>query len=455
MKHHLNLDLRYPLIAKNAMLSAVLLISTLSAHAMDLLQVYQAAQMEDATLMAAKANASAERERLPQARSQMLPNLSANLSKTNNQLESTSPNFLGKEQTTNTGYPSSNKTLSLRQPLYRPQLAAQYRQARAQVDDAEAALALEEQNLAVRVSSAYFEAMLTHDQLALVLAQQVAYTTQLDAARKALAAGSGTRTDIDDAQARIDMNVALEIEARQNVSYTMQQLQSFINQPIDKLATLNVKALTLTNPEPNQLDVWTARAEQNSPQIQSLKARVEIARQEVDKAKSGHYPTLDAIAQWQQSASENVTNTSNRYTNNSVGLQLNIPLFAGGYVNSAVRQALATQDRAEQTIEAGKRDLGMRVYKEFRGMTENMPKIKALEQALRSADQLVLSSRKSFQAGSRTVLDILNAEQQRVVVLRDLAQARYMYLISKIRLLALVGGADEGAVRAVNSALQN
>ncbi|MDD2811444.1 TolC family outer membrane protein, partial [Rhodoferax sp.] len=389
MKHHLNLDLRYPLIAKNAMLSAVLLISTLSAHAMDLLQVYQAAQMEDATLMAAKANASAERERLPQARSQMLPNLSANLSKTNNQLESTSPNFLGKEQTTNTGYPSSNKTLSLRQPLYRPQLAAQYRQARAQVDDAEAALALEEQNLAVRVSSAYFEAMLTHDQLALVLAQQVAYTTQLDAARKALAAGSGTRTDIDDAQARIDMNVALEIEARQNVSYTMQQLQSFINQPIDKLATLNVKALTLTNPEPNQLDVWTARAEQNSPQIQSLKARVEIARQEVDKAKSGHYPTLDAIAQWQQSASENVTNTSNRYTNNSVGLQLNIPLFAGGYVNSAVRQALATQDRAEQTLEAGKRDLGMRVYKEFRGMTENMPKIKALEQALRSADQLV------------------------------------------------------------------
>ncbi|MDD2811448.1 TolC family outer membrane protein, partial [Rhodoferax sp.] len=389
MKHHLNLDLRYPLIAKNAMLSAVLLISTLSAHAMDLLQVYQAAQMEDATLMAAKANASAERERLPQARSQMLPNLSANLSKTNNQLESTSPNFLGKEQTTNTGYPSSNKTLSLRQPLYRPQLAAQYRQARAQVDDAEAALALEEQNLAVRISSAYFEAMLTHDQLALVLAQQVAYTTQLDAARKALAAGSGTRTDIDDAQARIDMNVALEIEARQNVSYTMQQLQSFINQPIDKLATLNVKALTLTNPEPNQLDVWTARAEQNSPQIQSLKARVEIARQEVDKAKSGHYPTLDAIAQWQQSASENVTNTSNRYTNNSVGLQLNIPLFAGGYVNSAVRQALATQDRAEQTLEAGKRDLGMRVYKEFRGMTENMPKIKALEQALRSADQLV------------------------------------------------------------------
>ncbi|MDD2882230.1 MAG: TolC family outer membrane protein [Rhodoferax sp.] len=452
MKHHIqhNKRVAHWLVAGSALLGLCLPV-----QAMDLLQVYLAAQKQDATLLAARASAAAERERLPQARSQMLPNISANLSRTDNHLESTTPNFLGQEQTTHTGYPSSNKTVSLRQPLYRPQLAAQYRQARAQVDDAEAALALEEQNLAVRVSSAYFEAMLTHDQLALVLAQQVAYTTQLDAARKALAAGSGTRTDIDDAQARIDMNVALEIEARQNVSYTLQQLQSLINQPIDKLATLNVKALTLTNPEPNQLDAWTARAEQSSPQIQSLKARVEIARQEVDKAKSGHYPTLDAVAQWQQSASENVTNTSNRYTNNSVGLQLNIPIFSGGYVNASIRQALASQDRAEQTLEVGRRDLGLRVYKEFRGMTENMPKIKALEQALRSADQLVLSSNKSFQAGSRTVLDILNAEQQRVVVLRDLAQARYMYLISKIRLLALVGGADDEAVVAVNLVLQN
>ena len=124
-------------------------------------------------------------------------------------------------------------------------------------------------------------------------------------------------------------------------------------------------------------------------------------------------------------------------------------------MNSQVRQALAGQERAEQFLEAGRRDLAMRVHKEFRGVTENIPKIKALEQALRSADQLVLSSRKSFQAGSRTVLDILNSEQQRVLVLRDLAQARYMYLISNIRLLALVGGADVEAVVAANRVLQN
>lgn len=440
---------------KRLAVGGTLLCCSLVARPMDLLQAYQAAQSNDASILAARASAMAERERLPQARSQLFPNLSANLSQNKNRLESTSPNFLGIEQTTNTSYPSSNKTLTLRQPVFRKQLMAQYRQATAQVEDAEAALALEEQNLAVRVSGAYFEAMLTHDQLALVLAQQKAYTEQLDAARKTFAAGSGTRTDVDEAQARLDMNLAQEIEARQNVDHTLQQLQTLVNQPIDKLATLTVARLELLNPQPNRLEDWIARAELNNPQLQSLKARVEIARQETEKARSGHYPTLDAIAQWTDSNSESVTNTRQRYVNKTIGVQLNVPLFAGGYVNSQVRQTLAGLERAEQLLEAGRRDLGLRVSKEFRGVTENIPKIRALEQALRSADQMVLSSQKSFQAGSRTVLDISNAEQQRMVVQRDLAQTRYMYLISKIRLLALVGGADTEAVVALNRALDN
>ncbi len=439
---------------KGLFLGGALFFLSATANSMDLLQAYEAAQKNDATILAARATAVAERERLPQAESQLMPNLSANLSHNKNQLKSVSPNFLGQPQTSHTNYPSSNQTLTLRQPLYRPQLAAQYRQARALVDDAESTLQQEEQNLAVRVSSAYFEAMLTHDQLALVLAQQIAYTAQLDAARKSFAAGSGIRTDIDEAQSRIDMSRALEIEARQNVSYTLQQLQTLVNEPIEKVSILNVVKLQLQNPQPDSLQDWIARAELNSPQLQSLNSRVEVARQEIKKAQAGHLPTLDAVAQWSNSKSESITNTSSSYTNNAIGLQLNIPLFAGGYVNSQVRQTLAGLERAEQSLEAARRDLSLRVHKEFRGVTENIPKIRALEQALLSSDQLVLSSRKSMQAGSRTVLDILNAEQQRVLVLRDLAQARYMYLISKVRLLALVGDADHAALASINQALQ-
>ena len=440
---------------KPVLLSSLLLSFSSMVPAMDLLQAYQAAQQQDATILASRAAAQAGRERLPQARSQLLPNVAMSVARNQNNLVNTTPNSLGQEQTSETHYPSLNRTLTVRQPLFRSYLAAQYRQAEAQVQDAEASLAQDEQNLAVRVSGAYFEAMLTHEQLALVLAQRTAYTTQLDAARKSLAAGSGTRTDVDDAQARLDMNAALEIEARQNVSYTLRQLEMLVNQPVDKLATLDVARLELLEPQPNVLQDWIARAETNNPQLQSLRAQVETSRQEVKKAGSGHYPTLDAVAQWSRSESENILNVASRYTNVSVGLQLNIPIFSGGYVNSSVRQALAGQEHAEQALEAGRRDLGVRVYKEFRGVTENIPKVKALELALRSADQLVLSSRKSFQAGSRTVMDVLNAEQQRMVVLRDLAQARYMYLIAKIRLLALVGAADDEAVAAINRMLKS
>jgi outer membrane protein/protease secretion system outer membrane protein len=439
---------------KKLVLSGLLLSCSTAALSMDLLQAYEAAKLQDATILAARATAQAGRENLPQARAQMLPNISASASYNQNNLTSTTPNFLGVDQTTKTDYPSQNQTLTLRQPVYRPFLRAQYQQAGARVDDANALLNQEEQTLTVRVLGTYFEAMLTHEQLDLVLSQRKAYTTQLDIARKSFAAGSGTRTDIDAAQAQLDLNAAEEIEARQNMVFTLRQLEILVNQPVDQLSKLNVSKLQLLGPQPNNLPDWIARAEQHSPQIKSLKAQLEVARLEVDKNQSGHYPTLDAIAQFSRSQSESVSNTQNRYNNASVGLQLNVPLFAGGAVSSSIRQALAARERAEQLLEAGRRDLGLRVHKEFRGLTENIPKISALEQALLSADQLLLTSSKSFQAGSRTVVDVLNAEQKRTVVLRDLAQARYIYLMSNIRLLALVGAADAEAVRSINQVLQ-
>ena len=439
-------------LLKNRFVGLALLIGVGSAGAMDLLQAYEAARKQDPSLLASRATAEAGRERLPQARAQMLPNLSASLSQNNNQLTSITPDFLGREQTTNRDYRSSNQTVQLRQPLFRPFLTSQYRQTEAQVLDAEATLAQEEQNLAVRVSGAYFDAVLSRDQLALVLAQRNTLTAQLEGTRKMFAAGSGTRTDVDEAQARLDMVVAQEIEARQNVAFTLRQLQILVNEPIKQLASLNVAKLKLEGPKPADLDDWTLRAEQNSPQLAGLKAQLEAARQEVKKAQSGHLPTLDAIAQLTSSESENVISVSSRYKNNSIGLQLNIPIFSGGGVNASVRQALANVDRAEQALEAGRRDLGVKVHKHFRGITENIPKVAALEQALRSAEQLIVSNKKSFQAGSRTIIDILNAEQQHMVVSRDLAQARFMYLISRINLLALVGGADMQMVNEINLA---
>ncbi len=440
---------------KRTLMAGVILASSISgASALDLLQAYNAAQTNDATLLAARAAAQAGRERIPQARSQLMPNVAINLSATHNQLSSTTTNFFGQEQIGEASYPSGNQALVIRQPLYRPQLTAQLRQARAQVQDVEALLAQEEQALVVRVSGAYFDALSAYEQLDIVIAQLATYTTQLDAARKMFAAGSGTRTDVDEALARLDQTSASEIEARQNVTFTLQQLQTMVKQPIDKVARLDAQRFDQMDSKTDSLQSWVDRAEGASPQLQSLKAQVEVARQEIDKARSGHYPTLDAVAQLSRTDSESVTNLRSTYTNTTIGVQLNIPIFSGGSVNSAVRQALAGQERAEQALEAARRDLGVRVFKEYRGVTDSVAKIKALEQAVRSADQLVLSSSRSFQAGSRTLVDVSNAQQQRLVVLRELAQTRFVHLASRLRLQALAGAADLGAVSAVNSLLQ-
>jgi outer membrane protein, protease secretion system len=288
----------------------------------------------------------------------------------------------------------------------------------------------------------------------LVVAQKAAFTTQLDAARKRFKAGVGVRTDIDDAQAKLDQAMAQELQSRQNVAYTRRELQVLVNAPVDKLAPLDAARLKLLDPNPNRLEDWVARAELTSPEVRSLQAQRDAARADIDKAKAGHLPTLDAVAQWSVARSDTVTTINSRYDTRTIGLQLNVPLFAGGYTTSQVRQSIAALESTEQQLEALRRDLALRVEKQFRGVTEGVAQIRALEQAVRSAETTLESNRKSYEGGVRTLVDVLNAEQQRVGALRDLAQARYLYVLSRIQLQALTGEPNEPVIDEANSWLK-
>ena len=420
---------------------------------MDFRQVYQAALEQDASIRASRAAADSGRERLPQARAGLMPQVSANAGRNFNDLNSTSPNILGALTTTNDKYFSDNKAVQLRQPLVNMQRWQQFEQAKFLVAESEATLDRDLQNLVVRVAGAYFEYLMADEQLELVLAQKKTYAALVDAAKKGLAAGSGTRTDIDDAQARLDMASAQELEARQNQDQTRRQLEVLINQPVGSVAKLNVPALKLVGPQPANLDEWTLKAEKNSPEMKAMQARLDAARREVSKSQAGHLPTLDAIAQWSNSGSENITRINSRYENKSIGLQLNVPLYSGGYVNSTIRQAVAEQTRAEESLEALRRDLGVRVHKEYRGVSEGVMRVRALEQAVRSAQQMLMSTQMSLKAGSRTQLDVLNAQQQYTLALRDLAQARLIYLMSKVKLASLAGDDAVASVDDVNASL--
>lgn len=428
------------------------LLGPLSAPAwsLDLMEAYQAALAQDARIRAARAARDSAIERLPQARAQLMPNIAINIGRNKNDIDRTQENALGRDVKFNEEYFSYNQSLQLRQPLFRMPLFAGLRQAGFVVEDAEATLERELQDLGSRVTGAYMEALLAQDALELALKQKAVTTTQLDSARKSLAAGFGTRTDIDEAQARLDMNVADELSARQHVEFTRRQLEILIDQPVDSLVKVDATRLPLLPPEPADVAEWVRMADERSPEVRALQARVDAAKAEIAKARGGHYPTVDAVAQISKSGSENVTSPSSSYTNHLIGLQVNIPLFAGGYVNSTVRQAIAEQVRAQENLEATRRDLAVRVHREHRGVTEGVLRVRALEQAVRSAQQLVMSSKRSFEAGSRTMVDVLDAEQRLQVTLRDLAEARYLYLVSRVRLRALVGMDREQSIGEVN-----
>lgn len=418
--------------------------------ALDLLDSYRLALRNDARHQASIAQAEASREALPQARAQLLPNVSASLARSRNSTDRQSLDIFGRPARDSFDYISSNYALSLRQPVFRMYNFALYRQAQRQVEGAEATLDRSLQDLLVRLAGAYFEALLAQDQHALVIAQKEAYAGQLEASKRSFAAGQGTRTDIDDAQARYDLTLAQELEASQNLGYTRRQLQTIVNEPVDSLAVLDPARLELQAPTPASAEEWIARGEEVNAELRALRADIEVARQELDKARAGHYPTVDLVAQRSKSESENNVSINTRYLTTQVGVQVNVPLFAGGYALSQSRQALATIERAEQLYEARRREVAQEIRKEFQNVAEGILRVRALEQARRSAEQAVLSNQKGFQAGTRSRIDILDAQQQRVSVERDLAVARYRYIVSRLRLQSLVGSLDEPEIEAVN-----
>lgn len=436
---------------------ALTLLCTVAAWpcwGMDVVAAYQAALAQDATLSAARARAAINRERVPQARGQMLPSIDFNASRNHNDLSRTQTDVLGEPVDTDDKYYSQNQTLQLRQPLYRRPLGIALAQAHQLVADAEATLEHESYNLGQRVVETYLEVLLAQDQLELVLKQQTTVTLQMDAARKSLAAGSGTRTDVDEVQARLDLNRAQELEARQQLEHAGYRMSVLTNRPVTALARLDPGRLVLTPPKPADLQAWVAMAEDRNPEIKSLRAQLEAARLEVDKAVARHYPTLDLVLQLTRSNNENTTTPSTSYTNRLIGLQLNVPVFAGGQVSSQIRRATAATAQAEALLEASRRDLSLRIHQELRGLTEGLLKIRAMEQAVRSADQLVVSSNRSFDAGARTRVDVMNAEQALQEARRNLARERYLYLGATYRLQALAGGDRMQAVAAVNRCLE-
>lgn len=421
--------------------------------AIDLLQSYQAALERDAEFKAAEATAEAGRQAVPLARAQLLPNVNFNYTHFENELNTRTEAF-GRKFSQDSSYPSNNYALILRQPLYRPAQFAGYRQALAQREGVEAELARATQELGLRVAGAYLSALLMEERLVQVKAQHSAIATQLAAASLALREGQGTRTDVDDAQARLDLNEVDMLAAEQEIAQARHELEILTGSPVNRLSPLDHRRLQLVMPEPETLGAWIGQAEANSPELSALEAELQAARIEISRAYAGHKPTADLVLQRSIADSDNVVNPGARYINNQIGVQVAVPLFAGGYVQAQVKQAMARHREAEERLEASRRKLAAAVRKEFQAVEEGIRRVQALELAERSATQAVVSNRKGLLAGTRTRVDILDAIEKRSQTRLNLAEQRLVYAISHLRLRALSGELGTAAISRVNGWLR-
>ncbi len=425
----------------------------LAWSAEDLLSLYREAIATSATYLAAQAGAQAEQEGENIARGQLLPSLSISGSYGKNNTE----RQVGSEPSQDFVYNSYVYNLNLRQPLFRKYNWAQYAQSKELGAAAGQRLYQAGNDVAVRLVQTYLELLFSEDQLRLLAAQKSAITGQKLAAEKAVAAGSGTRIDVDEANARYDMVLAQELEAENLQLHYRRLLGAMVNREVGQIAGLNGEKFRLTGPLPGDINSWLAAAEESNAEYQTILAQVKAAEQEVEKARAGHYPTLDFVAATGRSDNDSVT-TLNRlgdtkYTTTSYGVQVNVPLFAGGQVNATVRQAQAKLEQVRQQGEEVRRNLGVQTRREFDNVVQGIAKIRALERAEASGRQSVLSTQKGVQAGVRSTLDVLQVEQQYFTVLRDLAQARYAYLIAGFKLKGLVGVLSEGDVAGLDAQL--
>ncbi|HEY0666227.1 MAG TPA: TolC family outer membrane protein [Gallionella sp.] len=434
-------------------LAALLGISA-AAQAADLQETYQAAQANDPVFAAARAARQAGEEKLSQGRSAMLPSVNLNASSTFNDITTKYDPASPPMTNGNFRYNTSAAGVTLVQPLFRQQSWLAYTTGELQALQAEAQFKLAEQDLILRVAQAYFDVLIAQDSMQLVTAQKEAISEQLEQAKRNFEVGSATITDTLEAQARHDLASAQEISAQNNLEIRRRALQQMINAMPQELNALG-EQFKLEPPQPADMEQWVDLAHANSYQLAIAKAGVELAEKEVARNRGGHYPTLDLVANYTRSYANGSTYgpISSEIDSKSVGVQLNVPLFQGGGVNSRWREAEANHERAKQEYENAQRGVATQTRQAYLGVVSGIAQVQALQQALASSESALKASKLGQEVGVRTNLDVLNAQQQMYATRRDLLQAQYNYLVSKLRLKAAAGSLGEADLVAVNQTL--
>ncbi|MFZ6676264.1 TolC family outer membrane protein [Undibacterium sp. Tian12W] len=426
---------------------------TLNANATDLLQIYKDALANDAQYASARASLTAAQEKPVQGRAGLLPGIALKGSdgkartEAENDIVSGSRSFTG---VTNTW------TLGLSQPLFNWGNWQVYEQSKLSLLISQAQFEQAKQDLVIRVAQAYFDVLAAQDTLETLRAQKSAISEQLASAKRNFEVGTSTITDTHEAQARYDLVTAQEYAGQSDLQVKRAALQQIIAKEAGELAQLRT-GVKLNEPQPAVIDQWVTSAEQQNFNVVASQVAIEVAKREVERNRAGHYPTVDLVASTGRTSNAGATNPNLTGVNKTtqIGVQWNIPIFAGFSVDSRVKEAVALQEKARNDFETTRRSAAQGARQAFVGVTSGLAQVKAYEAAEISSQSALESNKLGYQVGVRINIDVLNAQQQLYTTRQTLAKARYDTILNGLRLKSAAGTLKEDDLAEVNALLQH
>jgi outer membrane protein len=428
---------------------AALLLSVPSlVWAENLMDIYERALQNDPLIKQAEAKQSAAGETRDQGLARFFPTVAASAASNKEWLHNAkAQTFRGP---TNQDYWNNTFGLNLTQPLFHWDHWVQLSQSDNQIAQAEAAYQAELQKLIVRTTEAYFNVLSAQDNLEFTISEKQAIEKQLEQAKERFNVGIVPITDVYEAQAAFDQTNANELEAANNFDNQKEALREIIGENAGVLDPLG-ETLPLKKPEPDNLSKWDETAETNNLGIIAAFNEMEVSRKNIDIQRSGHLPQLDLVGTY--GVSDDSSSFGFRGDTQKIGVQLNVPLFEGGAVNSRTRQASHNYEAAKENLTAVKRSIKRQVNNTYRSILTSISRIEALKATVTSAANALEASEAGFEVGIRTMVDVLGEQRNLYRAKRDLSRARYDYLINSIKLQQTTSDLTQNDLELINRLL--
>ncbi len=430
---------------KQFCLLGLLLVSG-NVQSADLMTVYEEAVKTNPQLAASASNLQAVREKRPQAVATLLPELDMGGSLSRQRLKNLNQSQPATRST------NTVASINLTQPLFRYDRWIQLKQSDSEIAVAEAEYLATQQDLMLLVAERYFNVLDAQDNLEFAKSEKSSIGRQLDQATQRFEVGLIAITDVKAAQARYDLSLSQEIRALSDLVAAKDALREVVGTYYDQLSPLKAD-LALVRPQPESNDAWVDKAKLQNLRILAAQASAELARKEIARQRSGHYPTLDlnATTNYRDTGAGSVPVER---VDNAIGVELNIPVYQGGAVNSRTREAHSRFQEATEILQQEVRNAELETRNAFRGVLTDIAQVKALGKSLESTEVAVEAEEAGFEVGTRTIVDVLDAPRENYLARLNYARARYLYVVDQLRLKKAAGILSREDMLEVNNALE-